>query len=115
METFPYTAYPPTYGTEEEIADNILTADFGDSYSQSTPDGINYLRSKYSLTWENHHIDDALTIWNFLRPKVNLSPFMWKWEGTTGEIQVRCVSLKRSFPKFNVQTVTASFVTNYDL
>lgn len=115
MESFPYDEYPPTYGAQEEISDNILSSDFGDSYSQAVPDGINYRRSKYSVSWENHHLDDALIIWNFLRPKVNLDSFMWKWEGVTDEIQVRCTTLTRSFPKFNVQSITATFVTNYDI
>lgn len=113
FETFPYILYPPTYGADEQINDAILTARFGDGYEQSTPDGINYEQSSWNLTWENHKLADADVIWRFLRPKVQLAPFMWRTPDMTKEIQVKCTSLKRSWPKFGVRTITASFATNH--
>lgn len=115
METFPYVLYPPTYGADESINDAILESRFGDGYSQSVPDGINFRRSKWSLTWENYPIKHADIIWVFLRPKVRLEPFMWKTEGLDRELQVKCSELKRSWPKFGVYTITATFETSYDL
>ena len=115
LETFPYVLYPPTYGADEDIGDAILVAKFGDGYEQSTPDGINYEKSSWSLTWENHPLADADFIWRFLRPKVGLTPFMWKTPDMAEEVQVKCQSLKRSWPKYGVRTVTATFVTNYAL
>ena len=114
-EVFPYILYPPTYNADETTNDAILISKFGDGYSQSTPNGINYARSTYSLSWENHPLKDADFIWNFLRPKVNLVPFMWKTPDMPDEIQVKCTSLKRSWPKYGVRTITATFETNYDL
>ena len=113
LEVFPYELYPPTYGADEQTTDAILTARFGDGYEQSVPDGINYQNSSWNLTWSNHPLYDADFIWRFLRSKVGLTPFMWKLPDGAQEIQVKCTSLKRSWPKFGVRTVTATFVTNH--
>ena len=113
FEVFPYELYPPTYGADEQINDSILIARFGDGYEQSVPDGINYRNSSWNLTWENHPLEHADFIWRFLRPKFQLDPFMWKTPRMPQEIQVKCTALKRADPKFGVQTISATFVTNH--
>lgn len=45
----------PSPGTTHKPTLKILEAEFGDGYSQPTPDGINHIRHNASLKW------DALT------------------------------------------------------
>ena len=113
LEVFPYIVYPPTYGADEQIADAILIARFGDGHEQSVPDGINYQKSSWNLTWADHALDDADAIWLFLRSKVKLTPFLWKTPDMSSELQVKCTALSRSWPKFGVRSIQATFVTNH--
>jgi phage-related protein len=42
---------PPSPGTKRKPKLKILKADFGDGYTQPTPDGLNFIRRTISLQW----------------------------------------------------------------
>jgi phage-related protein len=43
---------PPSPGTVRKPKLKILKADFGDGYTQPTPDGLNYVRRTLGLQWD---------------------------------------------------------------
>ena len=59
---FPWS---PDYGASNSVTPNVLTAKYGDGYSQDQPLGINYLAQVWSLTFNRSH-KEADQIYNFL-------------------------------------------------
>lgn len=46
----------------KQIQTNLLVAQFGDGYTQRTPNGINYARQQWTISWENITNADLVTI-----------------------------------------------------
>lgn len=52
-------------------------AQFGDGYSQRTPDGINYTMRKWVLIWDNLTSTELITVQTFIDTVGNGQYFTW--------------------------------------
>lgn len=60
------------------IEKNILVAKFGDGYEQRTPNGLNYVRQKWSIQWENISLTDLQTIESAIATtRYGADAFLW--------------------------------------
>lgn len=73
----PIFTWCPSYEPELEEAPQLLTAKFGDGYSQSAPDGLNHIRQRWSLSWNAEDTATAKAIRDFLRERGGWQPFYW--------------------------------------
>lgn len=91
IETFPNIA--PGDKSQKTKEFRVLTADFGDGYSQSVPDGLNTHIESWDLTFEHYPASDINTITTFLdarlgsqsfywTPPDELTPKLWKQDGS---------------------------------
>ena len=67
----------PSPSTGRKTAFKILAAEFGDGYSQPTPDGINHRRRSLSLSWDVLTDDQADEIAGFLDARGGTEPFYY--------------------------------------
>ncbi|MFC0282268.1 phage tail protein [Camelimonas abortus] len=58
--------YPPSKSVDRPEV-KVLTAEFGDGYTQSAGDGMNNIRRVLTLTWDNLTPAQAGAIETFLR------------------------------------------------
>lgn len=104
----------PTYGAELGVTPALLTAKFGDGYSQDTPDGINNQMEVWGLTFTKFP-DVADDIINFLKRQAGAKRFWWtpprypeplKWvtSGKFGKVETNA----------GYVTVTVTFEQRFD-
>jgi phage-related protein len=73
---YPSVNLPATLGFK------VLTANFGDNYSQTAADGINSQADKLDLSWENLTMPEFAAIWAFLKAQGGTAPFYFQVVGT---------------------------------
>lgn len=73
----------PDFPDDYQPTARVRVAQFGDSYAQREPDGINYQIRSYSLIWTMLDQADWDTLHDFLFARLQLRPFLWTppWEG----------------------------------
>lgn len=72
FDTFTPPLRPSAGSTDYQWQPRVLTAQFGDGYKQTTPDGINANGMRVRLTWANLTIAQATTVRSFLDAHVGL-------------------------------------------
>lgn len=88
---------------------NVLEANFGDGYIQSSADGLNSVKDTWNLTWLNEDMDEANTIIAFLKERGGWDPFYWTAPGEASPTLWRCKTLKASPSGPYAKTVQATF------
>ena len=96
----------PSPGTENTPELKILSAQFGDGYTQETPDGINHIRSVWRLKWDALTPAQADAIEAFFVAQKGTTPFWWKEVSTGPWIKVTCKEWSRT--RGAPHTVTAT-------
>jgi len=57
---------------------NMLVAQYGDGYSQRTPNGLNYAKQQWTISWENISNTDLTTIENAIaNTRYGADAFTW--------------------------------------
>ena len=103
----------PSPGTENTPELKILAADFGDGYSQPTPDGINHIRSVWRLKWDVLTTAQADAIVAFFFEHKGTTPFYWREITTSPWIKVTCAEWSRT--RGAPHTVTATLRQSFSL
>lgn len=80
----------PSPGTRKARDMKILEAEFGDGYSQPTPDGSNHMRRTLSLTWDGLTEAQAGEITTFLSEHAGTEPFFYTPAGDTVPTKWTC-------------------------
>ena len=101
MATFTHT---PSYTSNADVENRILTANFGDGYSQVTEDGFNNTLRTYQLVFNNLTETIADQIMTFFSTNVTATtPFTWVTpDGFEGSF--KCNERKKTFSNslFNI-------------
>jgi phage-related protein len=102
------TFTPPIRQTSTSVKDEfkILSAEFGDGYTQETPDGLNSVRKVASLKWDSLTESQADAIENALRGYGGANPFYYTLRGDT-QRKWKCKDVSRTYDSLN--TVSAEF------
>lgn len=89
LQTFnPPVAPSPGTGIKRRM--KILEAEFGDGYSQPTPDGLNHMRKELSLQWDTLTSAQMLLIDGFFEDHRGTDPFYYQPAGTAAPIKWTC-------------------------
>lgn len=73
--------FSPSAGAQDKPEFKILQAEFGDGYSQSTPAGLNHIRSVLTLTWELLEAGEKDDMVAFFRRHDGTKPFRYALPG----------------------------------
>jgi len=68
---------PPTVNATRKMQPKVLTASFGDGYSQRTAAGLNAQPQSWSLTWGPMSVADVDAINAFFAARAGVEPFRW--------------------------------------
>jgi len=71
----------PSPGTNFQPQVKVLEAEFGDGYSQPTPDGINNIRETVDLSWNGLTEFEMKQIYGFFVARKGAEPFYYKPAG----------------------------------
>jgi phage-related protein len=106
---------PPAPGTLSKPEYKILEAEFGDGYSQPTPDGLNHIRRTISLEWENLTPIEANQILNFIIAHKGVTPFYYTPSDETTPIKWTCKEHEDARTKGGLRTVTLMLREDFTL
>lgn len=97
-------------GTTISPTIKILSAEFGDGYTQESPDGINHIRDSVDLVWDTLLPEDAIAIETFLRGQKGTNPF-WYDVDELDHRKWTCKVWKRT--RDEVHSFSATFVESF--
>ena len=104
----------PNYGASSSITPNVVTAQFGDGYSQDTPLGINTLAQKWTLTF-NVEPDVADEIHWFLIQQGGWQRFWWTPPRRENAIKVKTTGeIKKTETDAGQTTIEVTFLQVFD-
>ncbi|CAO3459794.1 hypothetical protein [Azospirillum argentinense] len=114
MASVTFTPKPPLVGATVEPEFKVLSAEFGDGYSQRAPDGLNNVRETHAFTWEVPAAD-ADYIVGFLKDRRGAEAFDYACpDGVTRQfVCPKGATRERLRP--TLHKVTAQFVEVFDL
>jgi phage-related protein len=115
IQAFPTTP-AVSYGVSSKKSFRVLSADFGDGYSQRTPDGLNNEIESISMVWNTLSYSDAAIITNFLDGCGGSQAFSYTPPGQAVSKNWTCPA-GYTFKAQNASytDLTATFVRVYDL
>jgi phage-related protein len=73
--------YAPSPGAQNKPAIKILQAEFGDGYTQPTPDGLNHIRPVLALQWDMLERAERDAILSFFERQGGTLPFFFAMPG----------------------------------
>lgn len=110
IETFTFFGHArPTTGTGREVTPRVLTASFGDGYSQRVGDGINTLDTKASVIFEAMTRTEAQATEAFFARHSGFKSFLWTFPGDTEQKRWIARSWRTSTVSFDVMSITVEF------
>lgn len=100
----------------------VLTAQYGDGYSQQAADGANNERIQVSIEYRNLNTSDANTVIAFLRGLQGYKPFYYTltgdikraWRLIPDSLSVLISGVNKNTPSEFYRTVTFSATNSYD-
>lgn len=82
----------PDSGPQVQKKPSVLATQLGDGYVQRTPNGINTILRKMTLSWTNLSKADAATIDTFFTQQNGVSAFFWTPVGESVQRAFICSS-----------------------
>lgn len=80
----------PTAGLQDKPEIKLRKADFGDGYTQPTPDGLNHIRSVVTLEFGLLEPAEKEAIVNFLQARGGSEPFTYTIPGSASATRFTC-------------------------
>jgi len=94
----------------------LNVAQFGDGYSQRTPDGINYIQRKWTISYDNLSVTDYTTVSTFVDTVGNGQYFTWQPPGIASSLKWILDGAVTMTPKSgNLYSVSFGIRQVYDL
>lgn len=111
--------YNPSKSFTKSSKARILTAKFGDGYSQRIGDGINTVTNEWSLSFNSRSVADANAIIEFFESRINTlsnipEPFYWTPPGEYTTYTVICEEWTKSYDSHISATIQARFIQVFD-
>lgn len=102
----------PSPGTAITPQANLLKADFGDGYSQSTPKGLNHIRKTVSLKWDALTLEQMYSITDFFENLRGCDPFYYQPFGLRTPLKWTCADWKANTSD-GIWSVSAEIVQSF--
>lgn len=102
----------PSPGTSFKPQIKVLEAEFGDGFSQPTPDGINNIRETVELRWDGLTEREMHSINNFFFARKGAEAFYYKPAGYRKPLKWTCKDWTRSLDG-GVWKMTANLIQSF--
>lgn len=106
---------PPSPGTSRKPEMKLLTAEFGDGYSQISPDGINHLRKTMRFKWELLTTSQERAIDAFLTRHGGHLPFYYAPSDETVSILWTCQEWESRVLENGFREMDATFKQSFNI
>lgn len=105
MATF---TWPVSYSSSKSVQPRLKQVQFGDGYSQESPDGLNNQAEQWSVSMQNLDATVFAQIESFFKSHKGYIAFDWT---TPDGLQARfkCRSWRFSHPSYGIRTGNATF------
>lgn len=103
----------PSPGTGYAPQLKILAAEFGDGYSQPTPDGINHIKDQVSLRWDSLSMEQMHQIHDFFMRQQGTRAFYYTGWGQRGATKWTCKEFAPKQGEDGVWTYQATLVQSF--
>ena len=104
----------PSYPLSKQTDARVLTASYGDGYTQRVADGINFVAERVTLQWDNISPTNADTIESFLRPLLKLNYFNYTLPGEGSAKKFICSELTRTKNSFGTDSLNITLEQVFD-
>lgn len=91
---------------------NLFEAEFGDGYTQATPNGLNHIRRTFSAKWTALYDDEAQAIIDFMVAHKGTESF-WYTVPRVGRLKFTCKNWSRTLNELGSADVTAELVESF--
>ncbi|WP_062120541.1 phage tail protein [Aureimonas sp. AU40] len=108
-------AKPPAGPTMMKPKFNIKKAEFGDGYTQTTPNGLNHMRYTLTLQWDTLLPFEARLIIAFLEEHQGTIPFHYQPVNSDKARKWTCEDWQDSAEPGGFRKLSATFVESFDL
>jgi phage-related protein len=99
----------PSPGLTEKPELKILQAEFGDGFSQPTPDGLNHIRRVIDLTWDVLEQDEMEAIRDFLEEHGGTEAFRYTLPNEAISRLYRCAEWQVIALQVDLYSISATF------
>ncbi len=113
VTTFP--SISASIGTNKDKEYNVKEANFGDGYQQVVTVGLNNIKERWNVKFNNISNTDADTIETFIDARKGAEPFNWTPPNEGSAKQYRHKNFKRTPLNPNQSTITVRFIQAFDL
>jgi phage-related protein len=115
----PFDVFAPPVGPVVDGAPRKKTirlreAKYGDGYAQRTPDGMNYIEAKVSITWPFITVAQAQQIEDFITGHAGV-PFLYRVPGETAQLQWICKTWARTLAGNYREAVTMDLEQDFSI
>ena len=115
-----FTALPLTtkisQSSTKNLQTNLLVAKFGDGYEQRTPNGINYTKQQWNISWENITLADLTTIEAAIASaRYGADAFTWTPFNEASQKKFKYQTHDVTFLSGDLCTVSMQIIQVYDL
>lgn len=93
----------------------VLTAEFGDGYTQNTAPGLNNVRRVLNLEWEVLTHSEADAIVNFLKARQGAELFLWTSVHESTALKWTCDEWTDKHLRAGFRTISATFKQSFVL
>ena len=109
----PYFFWKPSYKGSNKNEPRVRKIQFGDSYAQYSPDGINNLLLNYNFTFEVRELNEATAILHFLTVRNGSESFIFSPPAPRGQLlRFICPTFTDIQEFFQNYTIQATFQQN---
>lgn len=104
----------PDWGMGPDVKADVYEGKLGDGYVVRRPNGINYLRESWNPSWSNLDKSQATTLYDWLKERLQLTPFMWQDPISDTQKKVVCTKVSMAASTVGIYQVAATFEQDFN-
>ena len=101
----------PSPGTARKAKPKLLAADFGEGYTQTAADGVNFIKRQMTLRWDGITLAQKYAIIAFFENQAGYQPFYYWMYGDTAPFRWTCEEWEENLD--GAWKITATFKQYY--
>jgi phage-related protein len=113
MDVFPLLDNPD-WGLTTDVEDSAIVVKLGDGYELRKPSGINPVRDVFKLNFSFLDPAVALSTYEWLKVRQNLTAFLWTNPDSGEQIKVVCQGVSKVQETWGNSTMSATFRQDFN-
>ena len=115
FEVFPFNDLTADWGLQDDLEADIEEYKLGDGYILRRPKGLNHLRGSWTPKFSFLTKQQSIDMYSWIKPRLKLTPFIWKHSDTGELIQVTCQSISRVTTDVDVYAIQLKLEEDFNV